>query len=309
MTRLLIALLAFLLLPLAAAAAPLLKPIVTVDDKVIRLGDLFDGLGVRADTAVATAPPPGSKVVFDSGWLAALADGQHIDWHPASRFDQAVVERASRSIGADEIAAALLRALAEQTPTAGAEIKLDDPNLRLVVAQSDRSPLALDGLTLDRQSGHFSAFLTASGGEPGASRLRVSGRLLRNAEVPTLVRPIATGEIVSAGDIQLVSVRADRLGADALLQASELVGKAARHTLRAGQPLRLSDVETPVVVHRGSIVTIVLDSPALHLTVEGKAIEDGSLGTAIRVTNTKSSRVIDAVVTGPGTVAVRLASR
>jgi len=301
-TRFLAALLAFLLLPLTAAAAPVLKPLVSVDDKVIRLGDLFDGLGARAETAVAAAPPPGSKLVLDSAWLAALADSQHIDWHPASRFDQAVVERASRSIGADEISETVLRALAEQTPTSGAEIKLDDPTLRLVVAQGDRTPLALDGLNFDRQSGRFSAFL-------GAERLRVSGRLLRNAEVPTLIRPIGAGETIATGDIQLVSVRADRLGPDALLQASDLVGKAARHTLRAGQPLRQGDVETPVVIHRGSIVTIVLDSASLHLTVEGKAVEDGSLGAVIRVSNTKSSRVIDAVVTGPNTVAVRLASR
>jgi len=302
-------LLALLLLPLAAAAAPVLKPLVTVDDKVIRLGDLFDGLGARAGTAVAAAPPPGSKIVFDSNWLAALAEGQHVDWHPASRFDQAVVERASRTIGAEEIAETLLRALAEQTPTAGAEIKLDDPTLRLVAAAGDRAPPALDGLTFDRRSGRFSAFLGAAGSEPGAQRLRVSGRLLRNAEVPTLTRPIAAGETIAAGDVTLVSVRADRLGPDALLQTADIVGKAARHTLRAGEPLRQSDVETPVVVHRGSIVTIVLDSDTLHLTAEGKAIEDGSMGAAIRIANTKSNRVIDAVVTGPGTVAVRLASR
>jgi flagella basal body P-ring formation protein FlgA len=63
-------------------------------------------------------------------------------------------------------------------------------------------------------------------------------------------------------------------------------------------------VEVPLVVHRGSLVTIVLDTPSLHLSAEGKAMDNGGIGAVIRVANSKSSRVIDAVVAGPGTVTV-----
>ena len=311
MIRLLGTLLLALLLPAMAmaAAAPVLKPVVSVDDRVVRLGDLFDGVGERAQVAVATAPPPGSTLVLDAAWLAALAEGQRIGWRPASRLDRAVVERASRTIGAEEIAASLLRALAERTPTAGTEIKLDDPNLRLIVAAGEHAPPAVDGMTFDRSSGRFSAFLTAPGGDAAAQRLRASGRLLRHTEVPVPTRPLAAGETIGAGDIALVAVRAERLGPDTLLQPAELVGKAARHTLRAGEPLRQSDVETPVVIHRGALVTIVLDTAAMHLTTEGKAMEDAGMGAPIRVANTKSNRVIDAVVAGPGSVSVRAAQR
>src|SRR5690242_3447394 len=108
MMRVLAALLFLLMLPLSAAAAPMLEPEITVRDSVVRLGDIFDGVGERAQVAVLAAPPPGSHMVLSAAWLASLAESQHMDWQPASRFDQVVVERASRTIGADEISQRLL---------------------------------------------------------------------------------------------------------------------------------------------------------------------------------------------------------
>lgn len=307
MTRFLAALLLVLMLPLAAAAAPLLKPAVTVRDPVIRLGDLFDGVGERAAVAVASAPPPGSRMVLSSSWLAALADSQHIGWQPSSRFDQVVVERASREIGTDEISERLIEALAERTPVASVELKLDPPRPHLTVAAADTGPLAVDGLSLDPRSGRFSAFLSVSAAGDPAERLRVSGRLIRMTEVPVPARLLAAGETIAAGDVTAATLRADRLGADTLLQKSDLVGKAPRHALRPGEPVHASDVEVPLVVHRGTLVTILLETRALRLSAEGKAMEDGGMGAVIRVANTKSSRVIDAVVAGPGTVTVAIA--
>jgi flagellar basal body P-ring formation protein FlgA len=303
MMRFLALLIALLTSPIAAAA-PLLKPAVTVRETVIRLGDLFDDVGERAQVAVATAPPPGSRMVLGSGWLAALADSQHIGWQPTSRFDQVVVERASRSIGADEISQSLLDALAERTPVANTELKLDAPALRLAVAAGNTGALAVDGLTLDSRSGRFSAFVSVPAADAAAERLRVSGRLIRMTEVPVPARALAAGEAIAAADLATVTVRADRVSSDMLLQASDLVGKAPRHSLRPGEPVRASEVEVPLVIHRGTLVTIVLETPALRLSAEGKAMDDGGMGAVIRVANTKSSRVIDAVVAGPSAVTV-----
>ena len=307
MMRFLAAFLLLLMLPLAAAAAPLLKPAVTVRESVIRLGDLFDDVGERAQVAVATSPPPGSRMVLGSGWLAALADSQHIGWQPASRFDQVVVERASRQIGADEISQRLLDALADRTPVANAEIKLDTPEPRLAVAATDTGPLAVDGLTLDPRSGRFSAFVSVSATDDSGPRVRVSGRLIRMAEVPVPARLLAPGETIGARDITTATLRAERVSPDMLLQTNDLVGKTPRHSLRPGEPVRASDVEVPLVVHRGTLVTIVLETPALRLSAEVKAMDDGGMGAVIRVANTKSSRVIDDVVAGPGTVTIAAA--
>jgi flagella basal body P-ring formation protein FlgA len=77
-----------------------------------------------------------------------------------------------------------------------------------------------------------------------------------------------------------------------------------RRVLSAGAPVRLGDLRPPVVVARGSRVTMQVRYGALTVTAGGRALEDGAMGAVIRVVNVDSSRTVEAVVTGPNQVAV-----
>ncbi len=55
---------------------------------------------------------------------------------------------------------------------------------------------------------------------------------------------------------------------------------------------------------RRGLVTILYRHPRMTLTAKGRAMEDGSDGEVIRIANTKSNTVIEAVVVGAHTVAV-----
>jgi flagella basal body P-ring formation protein FlgA len=74
--------------------------------------------------------------------------------------------------------------------------------------------------------------------------------------------------------------------------------------LRAGQPIRTREVQDPILVPRRSLVTILYQHPRMTLTAKGRALEDGSDGQVIRISNSQSSNVIEAVVVGDHTVAV-----
>ncbi len=63
-------------------------------------------------------------------------------------------------------------------------------------------------------------------------------------------------------------------------------------------------MQAPVIVRKDDLVTIMLETPALQLSAQGKALEDGGMGATKRIANTKSNRVIDAKVTGHNLVAV-----
>ena len=117
-------------------------------------------------------------------------------------------------------------------------------------------------------------------------------------------RILSPGETIDARDLTMVTIRTDRVSQDMVLQVADLVGKTPRHALRPGEPVHGGDITVPLMVHRGSLVTIVLETPTLRLSAEGKAMDDGGIGAVIRVANTKSNRVIDAVVAGPNMVAV-----
>ena len=305
MTRLAFFLLAAMLFAASTAfGAPMLRPAVTVDGPVIRLGDLFSDAGALAADPVAAAPAAGMRMTFTSDWLAAMAREHRLAWTPSSAYDQAIVERASRTIGADRIARELLGEIGARQRVEDAELQLDNPGLRLVVAADAPDVVAIDGLAIDQRSGRVSAFVSAPAGDPAAMRQRVTARLVYHAELPVLNRALAPGVAIASGDLDVVKVRRDRIGADVATEAVQLIGKTPRRSLRAGEPVRLADVQLPILVHKGDLVTIVLDTGSLQLTAQGKALDDGAKDMLVRVENTKSSRIVDATVSGPGTVAV-----
>ena len=81
------------------------------------------------------------------------------------------------------------------------------------------------------------------------------------------------------------------------------MGSSGR-ALRAGAPIRHGDIRPPVVVAKGTIVTLELRTRRMTLIARVKAAEDGAMGQTIRLLNTRSNRAIEGVVLGPGRVAV-----
>jgi flagella basal body P-ring formation protein FlgA len=290
-----------------ALAAPMLRPAVTVNDSVIRLGDLFTDAGAQGSDVVSPAPPPGSRTLFDAAWLAAAARAHDLDWQPATRFDQASVERATRIVTGAAVAQSLLDEIARRQSVDGAQIQLDNAAFRLLVPASAPARLDIEGLTVDPRTGRFSALVAALSEDAAAQR--VTGRLVRMTTLPVLNRPVAPGETIAQRDLATVTLRADRVGPDMIVDARELIGKTPLRLLHAEEPLRNADVQVPVVVHKGDLVTIVLETRTMRLTVQGKALDDGGMGAAIRVANTKSNRVIDATVAGPNLVTVAAAAQ
>jgi flagellar basal body P-ring formation protein FlgA len=287
-----------------AVAEPALRPSAVVAGTVIRLGDLFAEAGAAASDVVAPAPPPGSRTMFNANWLAATAREHHLAWEPASRFDQAVVERATRSIGADVVIARLHEEIAQRRPGEDLELQLDDRAVRLLIPAEASDDIAVDDLSIEPRSGRFSVLVTAPAGSAEAAPRRVAGRVIRMVTLPVLAHAMMPGDTIGSRDIANARLAAERVAADALSDARELLGKTPRRPLRAQEPLRLGDVQAPLVLHKGDLVTIVLETLAMRLTTEGRVLEDGAMGAAIHVANTRSGRVIDARVAGAGTVTV-----
>jgi flagellar basal body P-ring formation protein FlgA len=308
MTRILVLVLvtATALAASAAHAAPTLRPEVTVSSPVIRIGDLFDGAGAHARDAVTAAPPAGMRITFSADWLAATARAHGLDWTPGSPYEQATIVRASRTIAADAIARQMLHAIAATRPIDGATLALDNPGVNFAVPAGASDAVAIEGLVVDPGSLRVSAIVSAPPGDPAARHQRVTGRLVYRVALPVLAHPVAPGSVIGAGDITMVTVPRDRIPPDTATTALELIGRTPRRPLLVGAPIQIGDVERPILVHKGDLVTLLLETPSLQLTAQGKALDDGAANALVRVENTKSNRVIDAAVTGPGLAAVTM---
>jgi flagella basal body P-ring formation protein FlgA len=127
--------------------------------------------------------------------------------------------------------------------------------------------------------------------------------------VPVLAERKLPGEIIRDADIRIEQMRLGMLPRDAISDESQLIGLEAKRGLVAGKAIRQVDLQRPVLVNKGSLVTIVLRRGAMLLTARGKALDAGGAGDTIRVTNTASKSTVEGVVTGAGTVTVEPLSR
>ena len=301
------------LLPEAAPAAgspagdpPLtLRPAATVDDNLVRLGDLFDGVGDKAEVGVGYAPAPGRRVVFNARLLYRIAQAHGLHWRPLSIHDHVVVERESIVIEGEEIERRILAALADKgVDPQGVAIQLGTPGLRLHLSADADPTIAVDVVAYDPRSGRFTVVVTAPSGDPAARPLRVSGRLHEVAEVPVLTDRVPRGEVIGADDVQWLRLRTDRLPPNTVLDADGLIGLTPKRTLRPGEPVRGSEVQRPIVVPKGGLVTLVLTTSGMQMTVRGQALDNGGEGDTIRVANARSHTIVEGIVTGAGRVTI-----
>lgn len=289
--------------------AAMLKPAVTIDADMLRIGDLFDDVGPAADAIVLRAPAPGRRYVLNAAWLGEAARAHGVDWRPTSRFDRVVVERIGRVIGREAIGAALKEALLREGAPSSIAVEFAGRAPELAVAIQASALLDVQSLAYDHSSGRFSAVVLAGGGHASAQRVPVVGRAVATRGVPVLRRQMQTGEVIRRDDVVEVQAREDTLRRDALVDLERIVGQSARRGLRPGEILREGDLRAPVLVTRNGLVTILLKVGVMSLTAQGRSLDDGARGETVRILNIQSKRTIEAQVVGPDAVAVLAGGR
>ncbi|MEQ9110681.1 MAG: flagellar basal body P-ring formation chaperone FlgA [Rhodospirillaceae bacterium] len=123
-------------------------------------------------------------------------------------------------------------------------------------------------------------------------------------EIPVAIRDIRRGTLVTDRDYHWVTVNEHEINGDVLYDDYDIEGLVARRTVRAGQAFRDRDLRTPIVVDRGKIVTIKLNTPYMQLSAKGKALEKGGAHETIKVVNTLSNKTILATIVDADTVRV-----
>jgi flagella basal body P-ring formation protein FlgA len=292
--------------PNAAAKPIALHANVTVKGEIVRLGDLFRNVGVRAGIAVAYAPDPGKTAVLDAEWLAETARRHGIAWRPKSPLDRLVLRRASRQIEGASIARRITTRLRKTGLRGEIKVKLDLGVSTIHLPVGAGKAFAIRELRYNERSGRLAAQLVAPARNPTYS-LRITGRLQRLIKVAVLSRRLRRGDIVRARDVAVRSIDRARVPTDALTRRDELVGLAARRALPSGAPLRNGDLQAPTLVRRGALVTLEINTATIRLTARGKALDNGVLGDTVRIRNIQSKRVVQGTVVGMDRVRIALA--
>ena len=85
------ALLAVLGMPMRPDAATL-RTMTSLHAPTVRLSDLFDDAGDKANLVLGPGPAAGARIVVEAPQLAAIARQFGVDWRPASSADRAVLD-------------------------------------------------------------------------------------------------------------------------------------------------------------------------------------------------------------------------
>jgi len=285
------------------AAAASLRPLTTLDAPVVRLSDLFDDAGPRADRVLGPGPVPGARIVVEATQLAAIARQFGVDWRPASPADRSVLDRPGRLLPREEFFAAMREALGAVGAPSDGELDLPGYTAPMVPLES-HTDVAVEQLDYEGVSGRFTATLVITGTGMPTQRTHVSGRVQEMVELPVLVRRLPAGSVLRPDDLQTARVRASGVRSEIVRDATSAVGLALKRLAVAGQPLSTTDLMRPVVVQKGARVMMQLVTPGLALTGQAVALEAGGMGERIRVLNPSSRAVLEVEVVGPDRVRV-----
>lgn len=298
----------FLTFDMAAAQAPTpsLRASVTVIGDVVRIGDLIENAGPVANVPIFRAPDIGTTGAVATGRIVdAIRPHQliGIDTHGLS---EVVVTRASRTITIREVSDVIAQALAAQYGVADAHNLLVsfDSEVHTLQAETNASgALQVVALYFDPHTTRFDAKLDLpSSVALHQQSLHYSGTAVETVDAISIEHPIERGATLRASE--LVVLRRPKTEPNLITDRNAVIGMAARHPIRPGQPLTAADLMKPEVVQRNSTVTIIYRVPGVILTLRGQAQEPGALGDTIGVLNVESKRVLQAVVTGPDQVTV-----
>ncbi|BHH83393.1 flagellar basal body P-ring formation chaperone FlgA [Desulforhopalus sp. 52FAK] len=314
MVRLLIILTVLLIGQPVCAFDVTFKKTATVDDAIVKLGDVatIDSVDELASALltipVANSPAPGDKAYLRSRKIQKyLSTSQslpeNIEWQGSS-----TVEVVRNGITIDskrmlDFISDYLRSQKDSLPIAVIRFLPTSHPLPFTLPTGQLTCDVIPSNPGILSSSRFSLIFRVDGRV--VKNMSIKGKVEARANIITAAIPVKKGTILSDRHLQQTVMDISEIK-DPGFSIDEFIGKKIKRSLRAGSPINVSIVESLPIVFKGQKVKIVVQSGPMLLTATGLAHTDGKKNEFIRVQNLNSSKVVFGRVTGPGVVEVLL---
>jgi len=183
------------------------------------------------------------------------------------------------------------------------EVSIDAPDERLQL------PLCAESLQVFLPPGHRLLGATLVGVRCNTTRswvMYVSTHIKLFRKVAMLGNAVARGARIEMRDIVFGEQDIGKLTTGYFVDAEQVLGKLAKRPLTPGLVLMPSQLTTPRWVARGDIVTLLIEAGGLQVRAQGEALADGGENDRVKARNVLSGKVVDGIVSGPGTVRIRM---
>ena len=314
---LVIALLLVLLTGAAASAGPVTIAVqdkTTVAGAVITLGEIAAINGndqseveILQAAKLGNAPAPGSSMTLTRELLglrlaAAGVDFSSVVWQiPATM----VITAASQTVSGDQLASVAKQAVMKQTAGYAGEtvisLAASPPDFLAPVGNLDYTVHIPGGV---RFAGAFAANVTVAveGRQFTTVPVKLEAKLYE--QVVVAIRPIAAQEIIDAEDLRIERLDVSRL-TGYMTDIGKAAGMVSRRPIALGTPITGSMVAKPVLIKRGSLVTLISRVGGVEASAAAQALQDGVQNQIIRVKNMNTQKIVVAQVIDDSTVLVK----
>ena len=123
-------------------------------------------------------------------------------------------------------------------------------------------------------------------------------------QIPVIARDVRRGEEITVAHLDWRIVNEYDLDDDIAVDVEDILGFAARRSLKAGMLVHRRDLRRPTLVRRGDKVMMDLRAGNMTLTAVGRVMQTGARGDIIRVLNVQSQKTILAEVVNEDVVRV-----
>lgn len=166
---------------------------------------------------------------------------------------------------------------------------------------------SIEGYSYSKSTKHFKAKLILTADEKENRTYPVEGFAYPLIHLPALQAPLMAGSRIAAEDIELITLREDRLQPYMETKADQLVGMEVVNSLQAHKPISKRHIKSPRLIQKGEFVNISINNNGIQLSAQGKALQAGGKGELISVMNNSSKKIVQGKVIGPRQVRIMMA--
>ncbi|MGC6387294.1 flagellar basal body P-ring formation chaperone FlgA [Ewingella sp. S1.OA.A_B6] len=118
-------------------------------------------------------------------------------------------------------------------------------------------------------------------------------------------RNVSSGAHISANDMQQKSGRLDLLPPRVIIDSQQALNAVTLRNINIGQPLTLSMLRRPWMVHAGQQVQVQATGSGFNVSSAGKAMNNAAAAESVRV-RMPSGQIVNGTVSADGTVSIAI---
>jgi flagella basal body P-ring formation protein FlgA len=117
---------------------------------------------------------------------------------------------------------------------------------------------------------------------------------------------LPAGNIIRPDQLRIETEERFPFGPRPAASLEEAEGRVPRRSIPAGEPVWPTNLEAPLEIHAGDVVSVEVSSGQAQVAVDGRAAGSGHRGDVISVQNPANGKTFRARVEGPGKASINV---